>query len=1058
MFKLIQKTISFVASTAIILTASSLTFAQEPNTISTPLHETTKKVNSVDSPDYDNSINRIEKLLTYLHSTPEERVSDLFNTWSQNYNSNDSLDAARKNLLEGEKILEMLTNLETSQGESLVIADQYQNSPVFDYSRDKKCIPASKNVENKAAMSCKELVYATLCKLASDAGEQNKTISYCEQYFKEFNKNLSTYSKNQRNLGFAISLRCSFVYDIKFIDKSSTLKYCFDSIKYSFTLKSNFDPSSWKFSYSIADRHLITANSVINSIYREQGKYNEAINFLQEQLQGIQINDLTKIVDPISQSSEIPAAVGVRLALLELLGDTYMEMGLFDKAIEAYQKNKNEGLEERDFGSGKDSVYSTELNIGEDGGQFVRLLTKLGYALLRKGNLTDAEKELLAALHWLDNGAGMLDSGQSGETVKLIAQDRNSSVYSTLQKLYIEQRKYPQALEFAERARSSVFTEQVSRFSREETQKEFQPFSFAQIQAEAKAQNSTFVMYSRFEPPVAILNKSKQVSEELFIWVVKPNGELHFNNVDVASTSLNLTSQSFQNQSPNNQFWFGIIATIILSGLCLSFLKSQKQLKREYITVSVVAVLLQLALVGCRQASLEAQKQNNNSTVLDLVRGTYTSLIKSNSPINNSSCTSQKACLEQLYQTLIQPIEQYLPDNPEAHVIFFPYRELYTIPFAALKAKDGKYLIEKNTIHIAPSIEALNLLKVRAEKNPFLPSRNLVVGNPVMPKLTLSGLLSESITPESLPATATEAQTIANFFNTSPLIGEQATESTVLKQLSNAKYIHLATHGFLDVIAKDGFEPTSVLTLTPSRDNDGLLTTEELYEIPLVGELAVLSACNTGAGEITSEGVLGLARPFLIAGIPSVVASLWSVPDNPTKDLMIQFYENLKGNPDKARALRQAMIATMKEHPDPVAWAGFTLIGLAQQPPSALKSSQKTQIVGQVSCSGIIADPLSSGRAIKKATLESTAQGFNLRIVELGTEHLLELDNNLVVQAASTDGGSWNLVAYNASKEPVKINQDGSFSIGMMVSTRSVCNFSGKLEFLGDTKSKLFGN
>ncbi|MBE9234384.1 CHAT domain-containing protein [Cuspidothrix issatschenkoi LEGE 03284] len=222
--------------------------------------------------------------------------------------------------------------------------------------------------------------------------------------------------------------------------------------------------------------------------------------------------------------------------------------------------------------------------------------------------------------------------------------------------------------------------------------------------------------------------------------------------------------------------------------------------------------------------------------------------------------------------------------------------------------------------------------------------------------------------------------------------------------------------------------------------------------------LAVLSACNTGAGEITSEGVLGLARPFLIAGIPSVVASLWSVPDTPTKDLMIQFYENLKTNPDKARALRQAMIATMKQHPDPVSWAGFSLIGLAQQPPSTLAPSQKTQIVGQVSCSGIIGDSLSSGRPMKKATLESTDQGFNLRIIELGAEHLLELDNNLVVQAASTDGGDWNLVAYNSAKEPVKINQDGSFNIWMMVSTRSVCGFSGKLEFLGDAKSKLFSN
>lgn len=1027
MFKLIQKTISVVTTTAFIVTTSYVALAQQQNTDNTSSQATPKQVISVDSPEYTNTINRIQKLLTYLRST----LNLIPTVGSNKYNSTASPDTAKKNLLEGEKILEMLTNLEVSQGESLVITEQS-----LDYSRDSnsKCIPASKNVENKAAISCKELVYATLCKLASDAGEQNKTISYCEQYFKEFDQNLSSYSKNNKNLSFAVSMRCSFVYDIKFIDKSGTLKYCSDSLKDS--LK------------DLTSNNLFVANSVINSIYREQGKYNEAINFLQEQLQDIKISDLTKNYD----NYDIDSVVRIRLALLELLGDTYMEMGLIDKAIEAYQKNKNEGLEQRDSViTGKYSIYNTEYTIGENSERFVRLLTRLGYALLRKGNFAEAEKELLAALEQLDSGAGLDIQGNDDE--KLAVQDRNSSVYSTLQKLYIEQRKYSQSLEFAERARSFVFTEQVSRFERD---KGFNRFSFAQIQAEAKAQNSTFVMYSKFEPPVAILNKSKQVREELFIWVVKPNGEIHFNNVDVASTSLHLTSQAFDNQPPNNQFWLGIITTIILSGLCFAIFKSQKQLKGKYITVSVVTVLLPLALVGCQQASLEAQKQNNSSSVLDLVRGTYTSLIKSDSPINNSSCTSQKACLEQLYQTLIQPIEQYLPNNPEAHVIFFPYRELYTIPFAALRAKDGKYLIEKNTIHIAPSIEALNLLKVRAEKNPFLASENLVVGNPVMPKVTLNGLLSESITPESLPATATEAQAIANFFNTSPLIGEQATESTVLKQLGNAKYIHLATHGYLDVIIRDGFDSTSVLTLTPAKDNDGLLTTEELYQVPLAGELAVLSACNTGAGEITSEGVLGLARPFLIAGIPSVVASLWSVPDTPTKDLMIQFYENLKTNPDKARALRQAMIATMEQHPDPVAWAGFSLIGLAQQPPSTLAPSQKTQIVGRMSCQGIIPDPLDSGRPMKKATLESTAQGFNLRIIELGAEYLLELNNNLVVQSVSTDGGYWNL-AEPQYQEAIKINPDGFFT-GKVINIRSNCNFSGKLEFLGDAKSKLFSN
>jgi tetratricopeptide (TPR) repeat protein len=74
----------------------------------------------------------------------------------------------------------------------------------------------------------------------------------------------------------------------------------------------------------------------------------------------------------------------------------------------------------------------------------------------------------------------------------------------------------------------------------------------------------------------------------------------------------------------------------------------------------------------------------------------------------------------------------------------------------------------------------------------------------------------------------------------------------------------------------------------------------------------------------------GLSRSFIAAGVPSVVVSLWAVPDNSTATLMTQFYKQLKTNPDKAQALRQAMLHTMKQHPKPRAWAAFTLIGEAR--------------------------------------------------------------------------------------------------------------------------------
>ncbi|MGD1852548.1 MAG: CHAT domain-containing protein [Cyanophyceae cyanobacterium] len=85
--------------------------------------------------------------------------------------------------------------------------------------------------------------------------------------------------------------------------------------------------------------------------------------------------------------------------------------------------------------------------------------------------------------------------------------------------------------------------------------------------------------------------------------------------------------------------------------------------------------------------------------------------------------------------------------------------------------------------------------------------------------------------------------------------------------------------------------------------------------------------CDTGRGRVTGEGVVGLARSFMAAGIPTVVASLWKVPDDATRTLMVAFYEGLLDGQDKAQALRSAMLATQKEYPGIRNWAAFTVLG-----------------------------------------------------------------------------------------------------------------------------------
>ena len=95
----------------------------------------------------------------------------------------------------------------------------------------------------------------------------------------------------------------------------------------------------------------------------------------------------------------------------------------------------------------------------------------------------------------------------------------------------------------------------------------------------------------------------------------------------------------------------------------------------------------------------------------------------------------------------------------------------------------------------------------------------------------------------------------------------------------------------------------------------------------LNAELAVLSACDTGRGRISGDGVIGLSRGYIAAGVPSIVVSLWPVSDQATMDLMSSFYKAMLAGADKAGALRAAMLETRKKFPDANAWAPFTIYG-----------------------------------------------------------------------------------------------------------------------------------
>nr|WP_322665048.1 CHAT domain-containing protein [Dendronalium sp. ChiSLP03b] len=286
--------------------------------------------------------------------------------------------------------------------------------------------------------------------------------------------------------------------------------------------------------------------------------------------------------------------------------------------------------------------------------------------------------------------------------------------------------------------------------------------------------------------------------------------------------------------------------------------------------------------------------------------------------------------LLQLNQLLIKPIADLLPKNPTEQVIFIPQDELWFIPFPALVDIYGKYLIEKHTITTVPAIQILKLTKDR--RNNTGGSKVVVVGNPTMP--SIARVIGEKLQPlPPLVNTEQEALEIADLFKTTALIGNQATKATILPLLPKAKTIHLATYSILDDVKRQGIPGAIALA---GADGDGLLTASEilnLYAQPkgqrLRARLVFLSAGETGNAK-TGEGVLGLSLALMTAGIPSIIVSQWAAPDIPTAAITTEFYRQLKQNPNKAQALRNAMLTTMKQFPNPKDWAAFTLIGEAR--------------------------------------------------------------------------------------------------------------------------------
>ena len=270
---------------------------------------------------------------------------------------------------------------------------------------------------------------------------------------------------------------------------------------------------------------------------------------------------------------------------------------------------------------------------------------------------------------------------------------------------------------------------------------------------------------------------------------------------------------------------------------------------------------------------------------------------------NNKSIWKKYSVL--LSQRLIKPLQSELRNYQRITIV--PHGVLHYLPFNILG--ENSYLIKTHSLRLLPSSSVMSYLKKPITSN----KRLLILGNPDL-----------NNTQMDLPGAASEARAIAHNWRGAKIVLRKKASETLLKQIGDQfQFIHMASHGQFNPDAPE----KSRMLLAADTQNDGDLTTAEIYDLRLNAQMISLSACQTGLGDVKQgDDVIGLNRGFLYAGAQSIVSSLWSVPDESTRVLMTAFYKKLKIT-NKADALRQAQIETMKQFTSPVQWAAFQMTG-----------------------------------------------------------------------------------------------------------------------------------
>lgn len=620
---------------------------------------------------------------------------------------------------------------------------------------------------------------------------------------------------------------------------------------------------------------MIVAGEGIGAVYREQKKYTEAIYALDRSLSlAEEIDDQIRIAEILWRKSEANHAMG-----------SFLEAAALSES--AHQIARRLRLPKLSY----------------------LTATTLGRAYLGQMKINLAFQTLSQAIEQVE---AMRDQVVGQEQERQLFFENKVAAYHLLIDMLVVQNKTNDALVYAERAKGRVLLDVMSK---------------------GKAQTVNAMTREEQEEEQKLNRKIIALNNELREERLKPvTDDAKVNRLSEQLDAVRLQHSSFQNAlqaaHPELRMRRGQLPLLSINDLNGLAPDSQTAFL-EYVVAKDRAYLFVIA------------KPPNNRGIMLKALTINVSEVKLTSLVNEfrQSITGRRpvfgAFARELYDLLLKPAEPYLRGVNALCLI--PDGILWDAPFQAMQAANGHYLLEDYAVSYAPSLSVLREI-IKSNDVGSKPSL-LAFGNPLAGGEVVAQLREvkrgEGFKP--LPETENEVASIAQIYGPSQsrvFVGGYAEEGRFKSLASNYSTIHFATHGVLDN-RQPLYSYLLLANTGESGKEDGLLEAREIMNLNLRADLVVLSACETARGRIgAGEGVIGMSWAFFVAGARTTVVSQWEVNSASTAELMVGFFQQLKGNAGKnektkANALRLAALKMMKSprHQHPYYWAGFVVIG-----------------------------------------------------------------------------------------------------------------------------------